>query len=318
MKKSPCFPFYPSDFFGDVKVRVMTGEEQAFYLLLLANIWEFDSQISIPNDAKVISTLLKISEEKWETISGKILACLEEKNGRLLSKRLKREKDKQDNYRKQQSIKGVKSAEKRSTTVQPRFNHGSTGGVTGSQPEVNSSISKPIPKPIKKKKKVDAFVLPEWIPDDLWAAYIDVRIKKRAAKTGNALNLVIQELEKIRNEYHQDPVEVLKKSVRSGWTDVYPLKDQGGNGSGKTVRPERRSPYVICPRCHAEYLENEKVDIGGVLYCPKCPQAREGAKRLAKAGYAALMERLSDRGEEEGEESPPFETVSPGVAGRGA
>ncbi|MDD2657774.1 MAG: hypothetical protein PHD04_03915 [Candidatus Pacebacteria bacterium] len=248
MNKSPCFPFYPSDFFGDVKVRIMSPEARAFYLLLLANIWEYDTQFSIPNDEKIISNLLGIFGEKFSAIFKEILPCFQEKNGRLLSKRLKHEKDKQVYYRKQQSIKGLKSASKRVTTVQPQFNHGSTGGVTegqpDTQPEVNSSKPKPKPKPIikeKKEKKKNEFFLPDWIPIETWQAYLAVRVKKKAPQTPYAFDLVIKELEKIKKTYGHDPIEVLNKSIKGGWTDVYPLKDFGGNGNGITTPSNRFS-----------------------------------------------------------------------------
>ena len=84
----------------------------------------------------------------------------------------------------------------------------------------------------ERTREEDAlFVLPEWIPQETWTAYLEVRASKRAAKTTNALNLVVEELKKIKDLHNHDPVEVLKKSIRSGWTDVYPLKD-GGNGNG--------------------------------------------------------------------------------------
>lgn len=78
-----------------------------------------------------------------------------------------------------------------------------------------------------KKKVADApFVLPDYIPQETWKSYLEVRKKKKAAKTPYALNLVIKELEKIKSEYGHDPIAVLNKSITSGWSDVYPLKDQ--------------------------------------------------------------------------------------------
>jgi hypothetical protein len=90
-------------------------------------------------------------------------------------------------------------------------------------------------KEIKEKKVADApFVLPTWIPQETWNSYLAVRKKKRAADTPYALNLVIKELIKIRDVHNHDPVEVLNKSITSGWADVYPLKDSGGqNGTGR-------------------------------------------------------------------------------------
>jgi hypothetical protein len=106
--------------------------------------------------------------------------------------------------------------------------------------EVSSPLN-PITSPDKpqrkgkerKGKEIAPFVLPEWIPQDIWNAYLETRTKKRAAKTDNALWLVIRELEKIKRTHNHDPVEVLKKSIRSGWTDVYPLKEGNGNGGNQ-------------------------------------------------------------------------------------
>ena len=69
------------------------------------------------------------------------------------------------------------------------------------------------------------FVLPEWMPKETWDAYLEVRNKKRATKTVYALNLIIKELLKIKAEYNQNPLDVLNKSIKSGWIDVFPLKE---------------------------------------------------------------------------------------------
>lgn len=240
MNKSPCFPFYPSDFFGDIKVRIMTGEEQAFYLLLLANIWEFDTQFSIPDDQKIICTLLKISDEKFLEISTKILDCFQRKNGKLISKRLKQEKDKQVNYRKQQSEKGKKSAEKRATTVEQWLNNGATEGATEGQPEVNSS--KPKPKPISKPKiqKKDAahLVLPNWIPQEPWDGFVAMRKEIKKPLTGRAITLAVNTLLDLKNKGH-DPGSVLDQSTMAKWQGLFELKTGGSNANNRPNFNER-------------------------------------------------------------------------------
>lgn len=283
MNKSPCFPFYPSDFFGDVKVRIMTGEEQAFYMLLLANMWEFDTQFSIPNDPKIIANLLKISEEKWEAISGKILACFEQKNGCLVSKRLKKEKEKQDNYRKQQSIKGFKSANRRSTTVQLRFNHGSTvvptGGVTGVQPEVNSSISNSISKKNNTGGKLPTIE----------------QVREYCLERKNNIDP-----QRWFDHYTSNGWMVGKNKMRDWRAAVrtWETSPFRGNGDGVAiVSPKKnrtKSPFVMCPKCGEEYLETDVVDVDGSFYCPKCPEARaafsSGSEKLSK-----LMDSIGAR-----------------------
>lgn len=79
-----------------------------------------------------------------------------------------------------------------------------------------------------KASAKDEFVLPEEIPTETWDAYMEVRKKKKAAQTPYALNLVIKKLVRIRDECGDDPVDVLDKSITSGWSDVYPLKAYSG------------------------------------------------------------------------------------------
>lgn len=214
MSKSPCFPFYTSDFFGDIHVRLMSPDARAFYSLLILNIWEYDTQFSIPNDEKIIQNLLQISEEKFRAIFPEILPCFQEKNGRLVSKRLKHEKDKQLKYIKLQSLKGKKSAEKRSTTVQPRLNHGSTEGVTEAQPKVNSSIPIPIPKPIPIKTKKET----NYLFEKFWYCYPKKQGRGKAEESWNKI--------KPSEELFLKMVETIEKFKQS---------EQWNNENGKYI-----------------------------------------------------------------------------------
>jgi uncharacterized protein YdaU (DUF1376 family) len=106
---SPCFPMYPSDFFGDPKVRLMDGYEQAFYAVLLMNMWEFREVINsphLPNDDQKLAKLLKISVKDWLKVKKAIFDCLIVSDDKIESGRLLRENTKQDKYRKSQSEKG--------------------------------------------------------------------------------------------------------------------------------------------------------------------------------------------------------------------
>lgn len=90
---------------------------------------------------------------------------------------------------------------------------------------------------VNKIKDADAFVLPSWIPEETWKEYLKLRDKKKAAKTPYSLNLIISELLKIKKTHNHDPVEVLNKSIKSGWIDVYPLKTEGGGNGNNGHRP---------------------------------------------------------------------------------
>jgi hypothetical protein len=110
-------------------------------------------------------------------------------------------------------------------------------------PPTELPTEEPTAKEEKKNKKriernnkaADApFVLPDWIPEETWKSYMAVRKKKRAADTTYALNLVIAELLKIKEKHNHDPVAVLNKSIISGWSDVYPIKELLGDSNGKS------------------------------------------------------------------------------------
>ena len=84
------------------------------------------------------------------------------------------------------------------------------------------------------KQKKERYILPEWINKDTWKAFLDMRRKKRAVPTERAVQLLIKELEKLKNEGH-DPNEVLNQSIMRNYTGVFPLK--GGQGGAHKQRP---------------------------------------------------------------------------------
>jgi hypothetical protein len=116
----------------------------------------------------------------------------------------------------------------------------------------------------KDNKPKGVFVIPEWIPEETWKAYLEVRNKKRAAKTDYSLNLIIKELEKYPNK-----LEILNQSIKNGWIDMYPLKENKTNGK-PFIKQE--SPYDICKNCGSEYRRGENMKIGNKYCCPKCPE----------------------------------------------
>jgi phage replication O-like protein O len=132
----------------------------------------------------------------------------------------------------------------------------------------------PTKETIQKKiqKKAQEFFLPDFIPQETWSAYLAVREKKRAAKTPYAFNLIIKELEKIKSLHGHDPVEVLNQSIKSGWTDVYPLKQGLGGGNVSAPRaPIRDAEFVPCPQCKTRTLAKD-------LYLGKCPMCNRREK----------------------------------------
>ena len=122
------------------------------------------------------------------------------------------------------------------------------------------------------------FVLPEWIPGEVWAAYLETRKAKKAKSTVYALNLVVKTLEQIRDAGH-DPIDALKRSIKGGWTDVYAPKPEKGGftpaGAVSTVPgKQERDPELT------------RLDIERARAVPMPASVREAMAKL-KQGAAA-------------------------------
>lgn len=84
---------------------------------------------------------------------------------------------------------------------------------------------------------IDSFTDNEKLKDTLWS-YIQMRIKKRAAPTDHALELVLKHLQELSCDVDTQ-ITILERSIMNNWTDIYPLKDTGTakNTAGKV--PQR-------------------------------------------------------------------------------
>jgi uncharacterized protein YdaU (DUF1376 family) len=130
--------FYPKDWW-DFKVRRMSVAARGAYWDIISMMWkDSKDQYSIIDNDNLLAQAIGISVEEWMKLRQEIQRdfdpILQEKNGRLISTRLKKAVAEQRRHRKKQSIKGKKSAEK-------RRNRGSTAVQPDTQPEGKSSSS---------------------------------------------------------------------------------------------------------------------------------------------------------------------------------
>ena len=107
----------------------------------------------------------------------------------------------------------------------PRFSHETPPFFPETPPKTGDGTSKePVKEPVKEQKTAQApFVLPDWIPSDAWSAFMEIRKAKKAKDTPYALRLLVSTLTQIRADGHS-PIDALNKSIKAGWSDVYPPK----------------------------------------------------------------------------------------------
>lgn len=100
---------------------------------------------------------------------------------------------------------------------------------------------------IQKKVKKDVFVVPSWMPQDLWNAYLELRRQKKAPTTPHALNLCLRSIGKL-HESGNDRVAVVEQSVQRGWTGFFELKEESSGRPVFREREDRNKGYFGTPR----------------------------------------------------------------------
>lgn len=73
----------------------------------------------------------------------------------------------------------------------------------------------------EKKARGDApFVLPNWVPAELWKDWLEVRTKKKVPNTKRALEIAVGKLEALKADGYQ-PAKVLESAIEKGWRGIF-------------------------------------------------------------------------------------------------
>jgi phage replication O-like protein O len=76
------------------------------------------------------------------------------------------------------------------------------------------------------------FVLPDWVDNIIWDAFVEMRKKIKSPLTEHAKYLIINKLV-ILKEKGYDPNKVLDQSTMNGWKGVFEINSYGNNGHKK-------------------------------------------------------------------------------------
>lgn len=105
-----AFLFYPQDFARDVHVVPMTLAERGAYLMLLCAQWE---EGSVPADTQQLARILQVSHRAFLKLWPALAPCFQMRDGRLVQKRLDREREKAISATERASARGAAGAERR-------------------------------------------------------------------------------------------------------------------------------------------------------------------------------------------------------------
>jgi len=235
MSKAPAFQFYPSDFISDPTVQMMSNEEIGVYLKMLCFDWLGSGLVT---EHERLFNLLGCNEQQ-------LTVCLEkfeEIDGRYYNKRLRKEREKQENRREQASAAGRASGKKRATKrTKPEhpLNARSNSVERKSNPiSLSSSIS--IIKEVEGKEPQQQLTLdgkpPE--PKTNWKLIMEAwnaSVPKMPNSAGKLITMADHRKKKIKtrsSELGLSPTIYIQKVIGNATNIGSWANEKGANGKG--------------------------------------------------------------------------------------
>lgn len=108
----------------------------------------------------------------------------------------------------------------------------------------------------KKRKRCVSLSLsvqevPEWVPEESWKGFMEMREKKKKPLTGRAIKILIRELDELRAQGH-DPGKVIDLATKKDWLSFYgDTSTLSGRTNGTSAHSSRPGSLAeeSCPTC---------------------------------------------------------------------
>lgn len=147
--------------------------------------------------------------------------------------------------------------------VQEAAEKGEVSAVKGADNDVKGEVSRshieeplePEVEPLREPSAPQAALalgkipIPDWIPAEAWAGFVEMRKKIRVPLTERAILLTIADLKKLRST--EDIGAVLDQSTQRSWRSVFPVKHQNGGQHGTGTSNNRGGASTA----HQRHLE---------------------------------------------------------------
>ncbi|WP_052520985.1 helix-turn-helix domain-containing protein [Acidovorax temperans] len=161
----------------------------------------------------------------------------------------------------------------------------------------DGTTKEPVMEPVMELKKrskphfdAQAIELPDWLPKETWAMWVQDRSARKKPVTEAGAKLQLRSLEKLRGQGH-DPVRVVENAIEKGWQGLYAAKD------GSTLAAQRSREGDI-PACPIEVLLSAYAELLPTLpqYRPSLFKQSAGAE-LMRQRWAWVMTADYESGE---------------------
>ena len=189
MRLRHWMPIYWGDYFQDTNH--LTALEHGAYLLLIARYWTQGGPI--PDDDSILSRAARVGPRQWARVRCILAPFFTIADGVWRHRRIDQELQSTELFAARQSAAGKASALKRlnsrSTTVEPRFNHGSTNHshshIHSDPPPLSPPLAPATPSPNKKGTRLPA----DWTLSEEWK---QAGVAARAKAGLPAINLDVE------------------------------------------------------------------------------------------------------------------------------
>jgi len=211
MAEFPALPLWTDAYLADT--RHLTAAQHGAYLLLLMTAWR-TPDCKLPNDDDFLCRWSGMGKRQWEANRDVVLAFWKrDENNKLYQPRLVDEQ----NYVRLRSNKNLQSARARWLKNKDTGDANAYAKPMPNSCETDAPTPTPTPTPLSKKEKVKK---EDWISEEVWKAFVEMRQKIRKPLTAYSAKLVIGKLQKMR-ERGFDPNEALATTIENCWASVY-------------------------------------------------------------------------------------------------
>ena len=87
--------------------------------------------------------------------------------------------------------------------------------------------------------KIDAFALPEWMPEAAWNGWVKMRARIKKPLTERARDMAVSKLKAMRDGGH-DIEKILERSEFKNYVDLYPIAEQDSKATSRNAAAAAR------------------------------------------------------------------------------
>lgn len=214
-KRLPWFKLWTRDFMADPNVQALNWDQRGRFAWALMCSWESETPgTALGDDWAKWMGFKDTYDEGFEPFEALFKTHPDFGVNVLVQSKLAKEYEISRSERSRQSIAGRAGADARwhrnATAMRPQCE---ANGIS----EVRSQ---------KSKEEKPRTVLPEWVPQEPWEAFVEMRKSTRAPLTERAKTLVVRKLSALRDAGN-DPAAVLEQSVERSYRGVFEVHANG-------------------------------------------------------------------------------------------